>query len=239
VLKTPHRIIPALITTLLILPALLFAGQHRVIRVVDGDTIVVDYKGKHEKVRLLCVNTPESVHPDKKQNIPMGKTASNYTKKRLKGRYVDLEFEGPLRGNYNRLLSYLILDGENFNLELVKQGLSPYYTKYGLSKKYDQEFRAAERYARGHKLHIWGDPDLAQKYLRLKSKWGQSRSKTSSSTRIVQTKEWSYVASRKSKVFHRADAKCIKTISPHNLIGFKSREEAIASGRRPCKSCRP
>jgi micrococcal nuclease len=154
-------------------------------------------------------------------------------------RYVDLEFEGPLRGNYNRLLSYLILDGDNFNLELAKQGLSPYYTKYGLSKKYDQEFRAAERYARSHKLHIWGDTDLAQKYLRLKSKWGQYRSKTSSSTRIVQTKDWSYVASRKSKVFHRADAKCVKTISPHNLIGFKSREEAIASGRRPCKMCRP
>jgi len=124
-MKRIYKILPALAFALLILPALLFAGQHKVIRVVDGDTIVVDYKGKNEKVRMLCVNTPESVHPDKKQNIPMGKTASNYTKKRLKGRYVDLEFEGPLRGNYNRLLSYLILDGENFNLELVKQGLSP------------------------------------------------------------------------------------------------------------------
>ena len=92
-MKKPYFTIPALITTLLILPALLFAGQHKIIRVVDGDTIVVDYKGKHEKVRLLCVNTPESVHPDEKQNIPMGKVASDYTKKRLKGRYVDLEFE--------------------------------------------------------------------------------------------------------------------------------------------------
>jgi len=238
-MKRTCKILPVLILTLLILPSLLFAGQYKVVRVVDGDTVVITYQGKLEKVRMLCVNTPESVHPDKKQNIPMGKTASNYTKKRLKGRYVDLEFEGPLRGNYHRLLSYLILDGENFNLELVKKGLSPYYTKYGLSKKYDQDFRDAERYARNHKLHIWGDPILAQKYLRLKSKWGQSRSKASSSTLIVQKKEWSYVASRKSKIFHRADAKCVKTISPHNLIGFKSREEAIASGRRPCKACRP
>jgi micrococcal nuclease len=233
------KILPVLILTFLILPSLLFAGQYKVVRVVDGDTVVITYQGKLEKVRMLCVNTPESVHPDKKQNIPMGKTASNYTKKRLQGRYVDLEFEGPLRGGYGRLLSYLILDGENFNLELVRQGLSPYYTKYGLSKKYDQDFKNAERYARNHKLHIWGDTDLAQKYLRLKSKWGQYRSKTSSPTRIVQTKEWSYVASRKSKVFHRADAKCVKTISPHNLIGFKSREEAIASGWRPCNACRP
>jgi len=145
----------------------------------------------------------------------------------------------PLRGNYNRLLSYIIVGGKNFSLELIKQGLSPYYTKYGLSQKYDQDFRTAERYARNHKLHIWGDPDLAQKYLRLKSMWGQYRSKASSPNLIIQTKEWSYVASRKSKVFHRADATCVKTISPHNLIGFKSREEAIASGRRPCKACRP
>jgi len=33
----------------------------------------------NEKVRFLCVNTSESVHPDKKQNIPMGKVASRYT----------------------------------------------------------------------------------------------------------------------------------------------------------------
>ena len=76
-----------LIVFLLILSALLLAAQYKVIRVVDGDTIVVDYEGKYEKVRLLCVNTPESVHPDKKQNMPMGKAASDYTKKRLKGKF--------------------------------------------------------------------------------------------------------------------------------------------------------
>jgi len=57
----------------LLLPVILLAGQYKVIRVVDGDTIVVNYHGKYEKVRLLCVNTPESVHRDKKQNVPMGK----------------------------------------------------------------------------------------------------------------------------------------------------------------------
>lgn len=41
-----------------------------------------------KKFRLLCVNTPESVHPDKKQNIPMGKVASKYTQKKPTGKYV-------------------------------------------------------------------------------------------------------------------------------------------------------
>jgi micrococcal nuclease len=102
-----HKIVLFLIFFLL--PSLSLAAQHRVIRIVDGDTIVVNYQGKNEKIRLLCVNTPESVHPDKKQNIPLGKVVSEYTKKRLTGKYVDLEFEGPLRGRYGRLLAYVLL----------------------------------------------------------------------------------------------------------------------------------
>ncbi len=183
-MKKPFKIIPILVFVLFLLPSHSLTGHpspalasnHRVIRIVDGDTIIVNYKGRNEKVRLLCVNTPESVHPDKKQNILLGKVAADYTKKRLKGNYVNLEFEGPIRGRYGRLLAYVLVDGVNFNLELVREGLSPYYIKYGFSQKYDQEFREAERYARKHKLNIWGDPELAQKYLRLKSKWGQHRS---------------------------------------------------------------
>ena len=89
---------------------------------------LADYLCNSEKIRLLFVNTPESVHPDKKQNIPFGKIASSYTKKRLEGNYIDLEFEGDLRDRYNRILAYVFLDGINFNVKLVQQGLSPYYT---------------------------------------------------------------------------------------------------------------
>jgi micrococcal nuclease len=169
-LKTIHL----LILFFVVIPAIALAGQYKVIRVVDGDTIVVRYNGKYEKVRLLCVDTPESVHSDKKQNIPMGKVATRYTQKKLTSKYVNLEFEiKRLRGNYGRLLAYVFVDGENLNLDLVRQGLSPYYTKYGKSEKYDAEFRAAEKKARKEKLNIWGDPELTKKYLRLKSKWGQ------------------------------------------------------------------
>ena len=158
----------------LTLPVLAIAGQYKVIRIVDGDTIVIKYDGKYEKVRLLCVNTPESVHSDKKQNIPMGKVASKYTQKKLTGKQVKLEFEiDRLRGNHGRLLAYVFVDGQNLNLDLVRQGLSPYYTKYGKSQRYDSEFRAVEKQARKEKLNIWGDSELTKKYLRLKSKWGQ------------------------------------------------------------------
>jgi len=218
-----------------------YAEQFKVLRVVDGDTIDIEYHGKKERVRLLCVNTPESVHPDKKQNIPMGKVASQYAKDRLSGRSVSLEFETRKRGNYGRLLAYVFVDGHNFNLELVRQGLSPYYTKYGFSGKYDQQFRQAEKIARKEGLNIWGDPELTQKYLRLKSKWGQYRSENQSSGPVYRTqnKEWSFVASRKSKVFHRPGCRYARKISPTNLIGYKVRDEAIQDDRRPCKVCKP
>jgi micrococcal nuclease len=226
------------IIVLLLLPSALQATTHQILRIVDGDTIDINYNGKRERVRLLCVNTPESVHPDKKQNVPMGKVAAEYAKGRLSGKSVDLEFEGSrTRGKYGRLLAYVIVDGQNFNLELVRQGLSPYYTKYGKSQKYDSEFKAAEKLARQDGLNIWGDPGLAEKHLRLKSKWGQrvveERAPPQASTAT------SYVGSRRSDKFHRPSCRYAGRIKPSNLVVFGSRQEALNAGYVPCKACRP
>lgn len=48
-----------------------------------------------------------------------------------------------------------------------------------------------------------------------------------------------YVASKKSKVFHKSDCRWVARISQKNLVGFNSREEAMRDGRRPCKRCKP
>ncbi len=56
------------------------AGQYQVLRVVDGDTIDINYNGTKERIRLLCVDTPESVHPDQSKNTTMGRKASDYPK---------------------------------------------------------------------------------------------------------------------------------------------------------------
>lgn len=243
-MKSQVKITLILFVLLLSLPVLSVAAEYKVIRVVDGDTIVIDYNGKPEKVRLLCVNTPESVHPDRKQNVPMGKVASRFAKKRLVGKYVDLEFEGNrTRGKYRRLLSYVFVDGENLNLELVREGLSPYYTKYGLSENYDRDFREAERFARHHRLNIWGDTALTSKYFRLKSKWGQKRSETTRRTQSYQPMAKSdtgqYVGSSKSNKFHRPSCVYVTKIKSENLISFESREVAVNYGYIPCKVCHP
>jgi len=51
--------------------------------------------------------------------------------------------------------------------------------------------------------------------------------------------EYKYAASRNSNVFHYIWCHYVSRIKPSNLILFKTREEAIASGRRPCKKCNP
>jgi len=48
-----------------------------------------------------------------------------------------------------------------------------------------------------------------------------------------------FVASKSSSVFHRPGCRWAQNISGDNLIGYQTREEAIASGKRPCKSCKP
>jgi len=50
---------------------------------------------------------------------------------------------------------------------------------------------------------------------------------------------YKYVSSKNSQVFHRPNCRSAKRIKPENLVGYNSREEAIQSGKRPCKVCRP
>ncbi len=73
----------------------------------------------------------------------------------MSGKSVELEFEDRRRGKYGRLLAYVFVDGKNYCTELVTQGYSAYYTKYGTSKKYDKEFRNAEIHAKKNNLNIW------------------------------------------------------------------------------------
>jgi competence protein ComEC len=58
-------------------------------------------------------------------------------------------------------------------------------------------------------------------------------------TETDETQEYKYAASKKSEVFHYITCSYVSKIKPENLILFKTREEAIASGRRPCKKCKP
>lgn len=83
------------------------------ISVVDGDTINVCLNGKEEKVRLIGVDTPESVHTDSSKNNEFGNMASDYTKSLLKGtEYVYLQYDTSKTDTYDRILAYVWLSND-------------------------------------------------------------------------------------------------------------------------------
>lgn len=85
--------------------------QHgTVVRVVDGDTVIVASGSQVEDVRLLGMDTPETVDPRKPVGC-YGPQASAFTKHLLTGRRVTLVYDRELHDRYGRFLAYVYLDG--------------------------------------------------------------------------------------------------------------------------------
>jgi len=133
------------------------AQKRVVIRIVDGDTIVVS---PNEKVRLIGVDTPETVHPKKAVQC-FGKDAKQFTRDTIEGKTVRLVMDDVNRrtkhkDKYGRTLAYAYLDdGRMLNRELVRQGYAHAYTRFPFSHLV--EFRELERTARANLLGLWGN----------------------------------------------------------------------------------
>ncbi|WP_058308061.1 thermonuclease family protein [Gracilibacillus massiliensis] len=128
----------------------------KVNRVVDGDTVSIQLNGKEETVRLLLVDTPETKHP----NLPVqpyGPEASDFAVEKLAGKSIQIEFDGPKRDHYDRLLGYLWVDGENFNKMLIEEGLARYAYVYDPPYKHQDELKQAEQQARQLGIGIWSE----------------------------------------------------------------------------------
>lgn len=127
-----------------------------VTRVVDGDTIVVKVGGRDEKVRLIGINTPETVDPRKPVEC-FGKDASNRTKALLPvGTAVTLVSDVEPSDKYSRTLSYVYRAADNafINLALVTDGYARMYT-FPPNVAHVDEFRAAEKSARTANRGLW------------------------------------------------------------------------------------
>ncbi|MGP4065767.1 thermonuclease family protein [Oceanobacillus sp. M65] len=126
----------------------------KVSRVVDGDTVKVIYDGKEETVRLLLVDTPETKHPSKPVQ-PLGPEASSFAKERLEGKHIELEFDGPARDKYGRLLAYIWVDGEMFNQTLLEHGLARLAYVYDPPYVHFEAYMKAQNRAKDNELGIW------------------------------------------------------------------------------------
>lgn len=143
-----------------------------VVTVIDGDTIHIMRNGKKEKLRLLSVDTEEKLsnapYNESKPETLFGEECKLWAIDLFKGledengvSHLGLLFpDGKEEYDvYGRLLCEVVLpDGTDFNLLLVKEGRSPYFTKYGYSQICHAAFLAAEEEARALQLGIW-NPD--------------------------------------------------------------------------------
>lgn len=134
------------------------AGSVRVVRVVDGDTIIVEIDGREERLRYIGVDTPESVQP----NTPVecfGREASAENARLVEGKQVELERDISNRDRYDRLLRYVYVveNGERIfvNQALVANGFA-FASTFPPDVKYEETLRAAQREARDDGRGLWG-----------------------------------------------------------------------------------
>jgi micrococcal nuclease len=123
-------------------------------RVVDGDTIEVDLDGEAEDVRLIGVDTPETVKPGTPVQC-FGERASHFTKRLLEGRRVRLVFGVERHDVYGRSLAYVHLGRRFVEAMLVRRGLARSLT-IPPNDRFAPRFRRLEHHAALAGRGLWG-----------------------------------------------------------------------------------
>ena len=143
------------------------AEAFQLLAVIDGDTIVIDNQGVNTKVRMIGIDTPESVHEDESKNTVYGTYASDYTKNLLKDvDTVYLTFDEELTDQYNRILAYVWLekptDVNDINeIENKMVNYNILVTGYAVDKvfmpndKYAETFNTARCDAQKQGIGLW------------------------------------------------------------------------------------
>ena len=146
-------------------------AEATLLEVTDGDTIKVNLDGEEVYVRLIGIDTPESVNPDEEKNNVYGTLASLHTKQLLDGvNKVYLEFDQGATDKYGRVLAYVwlnntILQGK-LNIEssmlngiILKDGYAVDVV-YEPNSKYASQFAAIRNDAKNAKAGLWSDENF-------------------------------------------------------------------------------
>lgn len=130
--------------------------RHRVVDVVDGDTVTVSYRGSDVSVRVIGIDTPETVHPSEPVECG-GPQASAAATRMLSGRKVRLIFD-PSQGrtdSYGRTLAYLQAPRfGDFGRAMIRQGKAAEYT-YAVAYARQGQYLSAQDKAQGDNRGIW------------------------------------------------------------------------------------
>ncbi|MDD3535402.1 MAG: thermonuclease family protein [Candidatus Cloacimonetes bacterium] len=191
-----------------------------VLRVVDGDTFICEMEGIDTRIRLIGVDTPESVHPNKEVEY-FAIEASNFLKKLLEGEKVFFEYDATNnstghKDRYGRTLAYAYRSRDSLfiNAEIIKQGYGHAYTSYPF--QYMENFLKYERDARVQQVGLWAELES-----------GESGEPTENDTVMV-------YFTPSTKKYHRQSCRYVTEKST-----AIPKSEAIAKGMEACKICSP
>lgn len=133
---------------LLLLPQISSAWSGKVVRVKDGDTIVVSKGFKHVDIRLYGIDTPES-------SQRYGSNAKAYTSSQVNRKQVSVQSMATDR--YGRVIAIVSVGDWELNRALVKNGYAWVYDRY-CRKDFCSEWKRLERQARRNKRGLWKNP---------------------------------------------------------------------------------
>lgn len=136
-------------------------GACEVLAVIDGDTLLVKQPARNAdeqefvgKIRLLGINTPETVHRDKSPQA-WGAEATQFLRDRVATGSIWLEFDKRRIDRYGRCLAYVYVGNLHLNEELVAAGLARVHTYPGDSMTINRQLLKAQDEARRRHLGIW------------------------------------------------------------------------------------
>ncbi len=205
---------------------------YKIVRIVDGDTLIIDYNGVEERVRLIGVDTPESVHPDATKNNEFGVIASNFSKDYLESKEVSIELDVQERDKYGRILAYVYVGGQMYNKILLQEGMAKVAT-YPPNVRYVDDFKALEKTARESNKGLWAYSDDSST---VSTAPVQNNSNTTTSN-VTQTldasKDGTWIKGNiNSKIYHVPGGRDYGKISPQNIVWFETEADALAAGFR-------
>lgn len=199
-----------------------FCWTGKCVSVSDGDTIGVMYFGKEEKIRLYGIDCPAN-------GQDFGNRAKQFTASLVFGREVDISDKET--DKYGRTVGFVYVKNKCVNEEIIKNGYAWVYRKYCNDEICDK-WRRLEENARNQKSGLWERTDCIPPWEYRHN--GFSRKQNIANNSLLLTP---YHGNTKSHVFHSSSCKHYNC--KNCTVNFKSREDALTAGYRPCRICKP
>jgi len=230
-------------------PASAKTYQGQVVRVFDGDTLLVRIKGHEEFVRLREIDAPEMASRKQKGQEPWGRKAKEFTLSRLKDRRVRLETETrDERDAYGRLLAYVFVGESLLNREMVESGKAFFY-RAPVRGRYAAQLEEAEETARNKGAGVWDRKNgLKERPRDFRARNQRDESFFSSRHGDKGGKGGSFqenpvpgdkiVGNKRTMVYHLPGSPFASRVSPKNRVYFDTAEEAEKAGFRKANQMR-